>query len=102
MPGVSLLPFMAFELCVFALVGGLFSKIIVKKFYLIPCAVILAAALGRGSFLLTTYIFDGYPFDTALVQVYNNFVGLLILIAIVSTLAIIVRYFIYEKVSNGR
>lgn len=58
MPALSRLPFMIAELCVFALVSGMFSKAISKRTWMIIPAMLSAIVAGRLSFLALVAIFD--------------------------------------------
>lgn len=58
MPALSRLPFMIAELCVFALVSGMFSKAISKRTWMVIPAMLSAIVAGRLSFLALVAIFD--------------------------------------------
>lgn len=58
MPALSSLPFMIAELCVFALVSGMFSKAISKRTWMVIPAMLSAIVAGRLSFLALVAIFD--------------------------------------------
>lgn len=58
MPALSRLPFMIAELCVFALVSGMFSKAISKHTWMVIPAMLSAIVAGRLSFLALVAIFD--------------------------------------------
>lgn len=59
MPALPRLPYMVFELAVFGLIAGLFSKIIIKNALAAFPATIAAQIVGRGLFLLAAAIFGG-------------------------------------------
>ena len=58
MPALSRLPFMIAELCVFAIVSGMFSKAISKRTWMVIPAMLSAIVAGRLSFLALVAIFD--------------------------------------------
>ncbi len=102
MPSIYLLPFMIFELCVFALIAGIFSKTSYKKWYVIPLSVLLATVLGRGLYLFSVFLLEDFTsltFNSVLTQVYNSLLGAFILILVVSLITILIRLCI--KKSNN-
>ena len=79
MPAANRLPFMMFELAVFALVSGLFTKLIDKNGLWAFPAVISAQIAGRGAFLLAVVICRSFaPFTPAVIrgQIVTGLVGL--------------------------
>lgn len=79
MPASSRLPFMVFELAIFALVSGLFSKLISKNGLWAFPAVISAQIVGRGAFLLAVVICQSFsPFTPAQIwgQIVTGLIGL--------------------------
>lgn len=71
MPALSRLPFMIAELCVFALVSGMFSKAISKRTWLVIPAMLSAIVAGRLSFLALVAIFDSVS-SLSVGLVYNQ------------------------------
>lgn len=100
MPALSRLPFMVAELAVFALVSGLFSKLIAKNaLYVIP-AVILAILCGRGSFLFLVWIFDSVSslsINIVLQQVRDSLYGILIQLTVIPLIVLILSYFLNKE-----
>ena len=79
MPAATRLPFMMAELAVFAVVSGLFSKLIAKNGLWAFAAVISAQIAGRSVFLALVWIFESkVPFTAAVIwgQIKTGLVGL--------------------------
>ncbi len=91
MPALARLPFMVAELVVFALVSGMFSKMIAKNKWVAFPAVLIAAVVGRASFVGLVAIFSSVSsLSVSMVwaQIQAGFIGL-ILQAIVAPIIII-------------
>lgn len=58
MPSLLRLPYMMFELGVFGLVSGLFSKAVIKHSYLSFASALTSIIVGRALFLLSVMIFS--------------------------------------------
>ncbi len=94
MPALARLPFMAFELAVFAVVAGAFSKLIMKNALFAFVAVISAEIVGRAAFLAAVAIFESVtPLSVSLVwsQILTGWVGLALNAVIVPIVVILVR-----------
>lgn len=94
MPALARLPFMIAELCVFALVSGLFSKAISKRTWLVIPAMISAIVAGRLSFLALVAIFDSVS-SLSVSLVYNQILmcwpGVLLAIVLVPVIMFILN-----------
>ena len=94
MPALARLPFMAFELAVFAVVAGAFSKLIMKNALYSFLAVIAAELVGRAAFLAAVAIFEAVtPLTVSLVwsQILTGLPGLAINAVVVPLVAILVK-----------
>lgn len=103
MPTLSRLPFMMFELVVFAVVSGLFSKKIAENKWLAFPAVLFAQLAGRIAFILSVAIFQNViSFDVATIwaQIQSGFIGMILQLVIVPLIIIALSKLIrkdYEK-----
>lgn len=104
MPMAARLPFMMAELGMFALVSGMFSKLIYNKPWTAIIAVLAAEIIGRAFFLLLIAIFGRFtPFTVPMIwgQIKTGFIGL-VLQAVIAPLCIIgIRYLIKKDEQNG-
>ena len=103
MPPLVRLPFMIVELCVFALVSGLFSKKIFENGLWAFPAVLFAQVAGRAVFLLCVFIFQSLvPFSFADVwnQVLNGWMGLVIQLIAVPLIVIGIRAILIKSSDN--
>lgn len=94
MPALARLPFMAFELAVFAVVAGAFSKLVMKNGLFAFVAVIVAEIVGRAAFVAAVAIFGkATPLSVSLVwsQIKIGWVGLVVNAVIVPLCAILVK-----------
>lgn len=94
MPVLPRLPFMMAELAVFALVSGLFSKLIYKNGWWAFPAVFAAQIAGRAAFLGLVAVFQSIaPFSVPMIwaQICNGWQGLLIQLIAVPLLVIALR-----------
>ena len=100
MPAAARLPFMMAELCVFAVISGLFSrKVSENALYSIP-AVVLAGILGRASFLGLVWLFRNHTvLKTAVVwgQLKTGMIGLLAQFILVPVITVIAHHFLLGK-----
>lgn len=79
MPIIDRLPFMVVELCVFAIICGLFSKHIAKNVWLAFPAVLLAQIGGRTIFVLSVAIFNNFTslkLSVVWTQIQSGMIGL--------------------------
>ena len=86
MPAAARLPFMVFELAVFAAVSGLFSKKISENGLWAFPAVICAQLAGRLLFLGSVFLFGAFvPFTAGMImdQIRTGLIGLLVQAALV-------------------
>ena len=91
MPAAARLPFMVFELAVFALVSGLFTKKIAKNGLWAFAAVICAALAGRLLFLAAVFAFQSFtPFTVQMIwgQIMTGLPGLCVQCAVVPVILI--------------
>ena len=104
MPMAARLPFMMAELGMFALVSGMFGKLIYNKPWTAIIAVLAAEIIGRAFFLLLIAIFGKFtPFTVPMIwgQIKTGFIGL-VLQAVIAPLCIIgIRYLIKKDEQNG-
>ena len=94
MPALARLPFMMAELAVFALVSGLFSRLILKNGLWAFPAVISAQLCGRAVFLGLAFAFQGVsPLNAGMVwsQILAGWPGLLIQAVAVPLIVIALR-----------
>lgn len=94
MPVLVRLPFMMVELAVFALVAGLFSKLIVKNGLWAFSAVAIAQLCGRAVFLGLAAVFQNIvPFTPEMIwtQILTGWPGLLIQSVVVPLMVIGIR-----------
>ncbi|MBO4868908.1 MAG: ECF transporter S component [Clostridia bacterium] len=100
MPAAARLPFMMFELAVFALVSGLFSGLIYKNGLWAFPAVIAAQITGRAAFLGAIAIFQRVaPFTPKMIwgQIVSGIPGLLIQAVAVPLIVIALRAVLLRK-----
>ena len=91
MPAAARLPFMVFELAVFAFVSGLFTKKIAQNGLWAFAAVICAAVAGRALFLAAVFAFQSFtPFTVQMIwgQIKTGLLGLCIQCAVVPIILI--------------
>ena len=103
MPTLSRLPFMMFELAIFALISGLFSKKIAENKWLAFPAVLFAQLGGRIAFILSIAIFQNIiSFDVATIwaQIQTGFIGLILQAAIVPLIIILLSNILNRKNKN--
>ena len=103
MPAAARLPFMMTELAMFALVSGMFSKMIEKHLWMAFPAVIAAEICGRAFFMLLVTVFAGItPFSTAMIwgQIKTGFVGLAIQAVLVPLIVIGLGYLLRKNNSD--
>ena len=103
MPVAARLPFMMAELAMFALVSGMFSKMIDKHLWMAFPAVIAAEICGRAFFMLLVTVFAGItPFSTAMIwgQIKTGFVGLAIQAVLVPLIVIGLGYLLKKNNSD--
>lgn len=103
MPAAARLPFMMAELAMFALVSGMFSKMIEKHLWMAFPAVIAAEICGRAFFMLLVTVFAGItPFSTAMIwgQIKTGFVGLAIQAVLVPLIVIGLGYLLRKNNSD--
>lgn len=103
MPVAARLPFMMAELAMFALVSGMFSKMIEKHLWMAFPAVIAAEICGRAFFMLLVTVFAGItPFSTAMIwgQIKTGFVGLAIQAVLVPLIVIGLGYLLKKNNSD--
>ena len=94
MPALSRLPFMIVELVVFALVCGLFSKLIAKKVWVTPIAVVSSIVAGRLVFLALVAIFESVSslsVSMVLSQIVAGWPGVIMLVALTTILTLILN-----------
>lgn len=94
MPALSRLPFMIVELVVFALVCGLFSKLIAKKVWVNPIAVVSSIVAGRLVFLALVAIFESVSslsVSMVLSQIVAGWPGVIMLVALTTILTLILN-----------
>ena len=94
MPALSRLPFMIVELVVFALVCGLFSKLIAKKVWVTPIAVVSSIVAGRLVFLALVAIFESvssFSVSMVLSQIVAGWPGVIMLVALTTILTLILN-----------
>lgn len=94
MPALSRLPFMFVELVVFALVCGLFSKLIAKKVWVTPIAVVSSIVAGRLVFLALVAIFESVSslsVSMVLSQIVAGWPGVIMLVALTTILTLILN-----------
>lgn len=100
MPAVARLPFMIVELADFALVSGLFSKLIYKNLLFSIPASLLAFIAGRASFFALVAIFQGVT-NLSVTTIWNQILmgwpGLLIIAIIVPIVITIIGYFLKKE-----
>lgn len=100
MPAAARLPFMIVELAVFALVSGLFSKLIYKNLIFSIPASLTAFIAGRVSFVALVAIFQGVTnlsVSTVWNQILMGWPGLLIIAIGVPIVIIIISYFLKKE-----
>lgn len=100
MPALVRLPYMIVELSIFALVAGLFNKLIAKNALFVFPAVVLAILLGRSSFLLLALIFESVSplsFKIVYSQVMKCLYGVLIQITVLPLIVLLLSYFIKKE-----
>lgn len=103
MPAAARLPFMMAELAMFALVSGMFSKMIEKHLWMAFPAVIAAEICGRAFFMLLVTVFAGItPFSTTMIwgQIKTGFVGLAIQAVLVPLIVIGLGYLLRKNNSD--
>lgn len=103
MPAAARLPFMMAELAIFALVSGMFSKLIEKHSWMAFPAVIAAEICGRAFFMLLVTVFAGItPFTPAMIwgQIKTGFVGLAIQAVLVPLIVIGLGYLLKKNNSD--
>lgn len=94
MPALSRLPFMIVELVIFALVCGLFSKLIAKKVWVTPIAVVSSIVAGRLVFLALVAIFESVSslsVSMVLSQIVAGWPGVIMLVALTTILTLILN-----------
>ena len=94
MPALSRLPFMIVELVVFALVCGLFSKLIAKKVWVTPIAVVSSIVAGRLVFLALVTRFESVSslsVSMVLSQIVAGWPGVIMLVALTTILTLILN-----------
>ncbi len=94
MPALSRLPFMTFELMLFGLVSGLFSKMIYKNKWMSFVAVLVTAIIGRTLYLSSVAVFESISsLSLSLVyeQVISGLFGLGLLVILSSLIIILIR-----------
>ena len=100
MPAAARLPFMIVELAVFALVSGLFSKLIYKNLIFSIPASLTAFIAGRVSFVALVAIFQGVT-NLSVTTIWNQILmgwpGLLIIAIIVPIVITIIGYFLKKE-----
>ena len=100
MPAAARLPFMIVELAVFALVSGLFSKLIYKNLIFSIPASLTAFIAGRVSFVALVAIFQGVTnlsVSTVWNQILMGWPGLLIIAIGVPIVITIIGYFLKKE-----
>lgn len=103
MPAAARLPFMMAELAMFALVSGMFSKMIEKHLWMAFPAVIAAEICGRAFFMLLVTVFAGItPFTPSMIwgQIKTGFVGLAIQAVLVPLIVIGLGYLLKKNNSD--
>lgn len=103
MPALGRLPFMMFELLVFGVVAGLFATGIARRSYLAFAAVISAQILGRGSFIIASWLLSGVSSvapSMAVNQVTAGWPGLLIQIVAVPAIVMILGRVIEDSADD--
>ena len=100
MPALARLPFMIVELGVFALVSGLFSKLIYKHSWVAIPATLTAFIAGRATFLALVAIFQGVT-NLSVGVVWNQILmgwpGLIIIAVVVPTFTILLNVLLKKE-----
>ena len=100
MPVLARLPFMIVELGVFALVSGLFSKLIYKHSWVAIPATLTAFIAGRATFLALVAIFQGVT-NLSVGVVWNQILmgwpGLIIIAVVVPTFTILLNVLLKKE-----
>ena len=100
MPALARLPFMIVELGVFALVSGLFSKLIYKHSWVAIPATLTAFIAGRATFLALVAIFQGVT-NLSVGVVWNQILmgwpGLIIIAVVVPVVTILLNVLLKKE-----
>lgn len=105
MPALSRLPFMIVELGVFALVSGLFSKLISKHSWVAIPAIITAFLAGRATFIALVAIFQNVTnlsVGTVWNQILMGWPGLIIIAVIVPIVTILLNELLKRDKKEGK
>ena len=103
MPALARLPFMIVELGVFALVSGLFSKLIYKHSWVAIPATLTAFIAGRATFIALVAIFQNISnltMATVWNQILMGWLGLIIIAVVVPFVTILLNTLLKKEKRN--